>query len=93
MVTFTEEILNGKLHFLCSDCANVTLKFFFNRKNRFRFKDSILKELRSHIVYNFLRSTRSIACYDETECYLNVKSREHLILTALTGEGDNKSKI
>ena len=26
MVTFTEEILNGKLHFLCSDTANILIR-------------------------------------------------------------------
>ena len=27
LVTFTEEILNGKLHFLCSVCMEVTVTF------------------------------------------------------------------
>ena len=27
-VTFTEEILNGKLHFLCSDCPEIVVSVF-----------------------------------------------------------------
>ena len=64
-------------------CFNKTLsqcniKVIFQSKNRlsilFRFKDSIPKELRSHIVYKFLFSNCNITYYGEIERHLN----EHL---------------
>ena len=32
LVTFTEEILNGKLHFLCSEILSITVTFSNNSK-------------------------------------------------------------
>ena len=58
----------------------------------FRFKDSIPKELRSHIVYKFLCSNCNITYYGETERHLNVRSGEHLSLSALTGKRVNNDK-
>ena len=62
------------------------IKVIFQSKNRlsnlFRFKDSITKELHSHIVYKFLCSNCNITCYGETERHLNVRSGEHLSLSA-----------
>ena len=84
-------------------CFNKTLpecniKVIFQSKNRlnnlFRFKDSIPKELRSHIVSKFLCSNCNITYYGETERHLNVRSREHLSLLALTGKrADNNKKL
>ena len=72
------------------------IKVFFQSKNRlsnlFRFKDSIPKELRSHIVYKFLCSNCNITYYGETERHLNVRSGEHLSLSALTGKRVNNNK-
>ena len=50
LVTFTEEILNGKLHFLCSDsCASYDLNhtdwFLLLTKNCVRFRFGPLLEL------------------------------------------------
>ena len=83
------------------NCFNKTLpqckiKVIFQSKNRLsnlsRFKDSIPEELRSHIVYKFLRSNCNITYYRETERHLNVRSREHLSLSALTGKRVNNNK-
>ena len=83
------------------DCFNKTLprcsiKVIFQSKNGlsnlFQFKDSIPKELGSHIVYKFLWSNCSITYYGETECHLNVRSGEHLSLSALTGKRFNNNK-
>ena len=82
-------------------CFNKTLpkcniKVIFQSKNRlsilFRFKDSIPKELRSHIVYKFLCSNCKITYYGETERHLNARSGEHLSLSALTGKRVNNNK-
>ena len=83
------------------NCFNKTLsqcniKVIFQSKNRlsnlFRFKNSILKELRSDIVYKFLCSNCNITYYGETERHLNVRYREHLSLSALTGKRVNNNK-
>ena len=83
------------------NCFNKTLpqcniKVIFQSKNHlsnlFRFKDSIPKELRSHIVYKFLCSNCNITYYGETERHLNVRSGEHLSLSALTGKRVNNNK-
>ena len=72
------------------------IKVIFQSKNRlsnlFRFKDSIPKEVRSHIAYKFLCSNCNITYYDETERHLNVRSREHLSLSALTNKRVNNNK-
>ena len=72
------------------------IKVIFQSKNRlsnlFRFKDSIPKELRSHIVYKFLCSNCNITYYGETERHLNVRSGEHLSLSALIGKRVNNNK-
>ena len=72
------------------------IEVIFQSKNRlsnlFRFKDSIPKEFRPHIVYKFLCSNCNITYYGETERYLNVWSGEHLSLSALTGKRFNNNK-
>ena len=61
--------------------------------NLIQFKDSTPKELRPHLVYKFLCSNCNITYYDETERHLNVRSGEHLSLSALTGKHvDNNKK-
>ena len=83
------------------NCFNKSLpqcnmKVIFKSTNRlsnfFRFKDSIPKELRSDIVYKFLCSNCNITYYGETERHLNVRSGEHLSLSALTGKRVNNNK-
>ena len=83
------------------NCFNKTLpqcniKVIFQSKNRlsnlFRFKDCIPKELCSHIVYKFLCSNCNITYYGETKHNLNVRSAEHLSLSALTGIRVNNNK-
>ena len=72
------------------------IKVIFQSKNclsnLFRFKDSIHKELRSHFVYKFMSSNCNITYYGETEPHLNVRSGEHLSLSALTGKRVNNNK-
>ena len=83
------------------NCFNKTLplcniKIIFQSKNRlsnlFRFKGSIPNELRCHIVYKFLCSNCNITYYGENECHLDVRSGEHLSLSALTGKRVNNNK-
>ena len=40
LVTFTEEILNGKLHFLCSDCASDDLPTAGNAEWLYKLRSS-----------------------------------------------------
>ena len=72
------------------------IKVIFQSKNRlsnlFRFKDSIPKELYSHIVYKFLCSNWNITYYGQTEHHHNLSSRELLSLSALTGKRVNSNK-
>ena len=72
------------------------IKVIFQSKNRlinlFRLKDSVPKELRSHIVYKFLCSNYNVTYYGETEHHLNVRSGERLSLSALTGKRVNNNK-
>ena len=71
-------------------CFNKTLpqcniKAIFPSKNRlsnlFRFKDSIPKELRSHLVYYIFSSYCNIIYYGETERHLSARSGQHLSLS------------
>ena len=73
--------------------TNVIFQSKNSLSNLFRFKDNIPKELRSHIVCKFLCSNCNIAYYGETERHLNVRSGEHLNLSALTGNRVNNNKI
>ena len=72
------------------------IKVIFQSKNclsnRFWFKDSIPKELRSHIVYKFLCSNCNITYYGKTERHLNVRPGEHLSLLALPGRRVNNNR-
>ena len=83
------------------NCFNIRLpqcniKIIFQSTNRLsnlrRFKDSIAKELRSHIVYKFLCGNSNITYYRETGNHLHVKSGEHLSLSPLTDKRVNKNK-
>ena len=49
-------------------------------------------ELRSPLFYKFLCSNCNITYYGETERHLNVRSGEHLSLSALTGKHVNNNK-
>ena len=76
--------------------THCNIKIFFQSKNPlsiiFRYKGSIVKELRSHIVYKFWCCNCNFTCYGETECHLNVNSGEHLSLSSLTDKLVNKKK-
>ena len=60
--------------------------------NLCRFKDSIPKELCSYIVYKCLCSNCNITYFGETERHINVRSGDHLSLSALTGKRVNNNK-
>ena len=72
------------------------VKVIFQSKNRlsnlFWFKDSIPKELRSHLVYVFLCSNCNITYHSKSKCHLNIRSWKHLSLPVLTGKCVNNSK-
>ena len=51
----------------------------------FRFKDVVPKELRSHLVYKFSRSSCNTTYYGKIERHSNVRSGEHVGLSPLTG--------
>ena len=71
-------------------------KLFFNLNNclsnLIRFKVRILKELRSHLVYEFLCSNCNIIYYGESERHLSLTFGEYLSLNALIGKRINSSK-
>ena len=52
----------------------VIFKSKYRLSNLSRFKDSIPKELRSHIVHELVCSNCNITYYGETERHLNVRS-------------------
>ena len=54
--------------------SKVIFKSKYRLSNLSRFKDSIPKELRSHIVHELVCSSCNITYYGETERYLNVRS-------------------
>ena len=54
---------------------NVLLLFFISL---FHFKDVILKELQSHLVYKFTCANCNVFYYGKTERHLNVRSSEHI---------------
>ena len=66
------------------------IKVIFKSKNRlsnlFQFKGSNPKELCSQLVYKCLCSNFNITYYGETERHLNLRTREHLNLSSLTGD-------
>ena len=93
----SSSILNSNSY----NCFNKTLpqcniKVIFQSKNHlsnlFRFKGSIPKELRSHLVYKFSCSNCNITCYSETERHVYVRSGGHSSLSALIGKRVNNSK-
>ena len=52
--------------------------------NSFKFKESIPKYLRSHLIYKISCSCCSAIYYGETERHLFVRTSEHLGITILT---------
>ena len=95
--TFLNRIYVPKRNFITVPKKDVIIVIFQSKNhlnNLFRFKDSIPKELRSHIVSKFLRSNCNITYYGETERHLNVRSGEHFSLLDLTGKRvDNNKKL
>lgn len=53
---------------------------------QFKFKESIPKNLRSHIVYKFLCSWCKTTCYGQNEKHFFVRSSKHLGPRSLTGK-------
>ena len=72
------------------------IKVIFKSKNRlssfFKFKDSILLHLRSHLIYKFQCSNCNVTYYGETECHLQVRASEHISTSPLTGKRVNNNK-
>ena len=72
------------------------IKVLFQPENRlsnlFWFKDSIPKELRFHVSYNFFCSNCNITYYGETESHIIVTFGEILSLSALRGEHVKNTK-
>ena len=58
----------------------------------FRCKDSIPKELCSHLVYKYFYSNCNITYYSVIVCHHNIRFRELLSLSALTGKHVSNSK-
>ena len=65
--------------------TKVILKSTNHLSSLFHFKDVITKELRSHLVYKFLRSSCNATYYGKTGHHLNVWSGKHIGLSPLTG--------
>ena len=65
-----------------------SLKIAYQSKNRFsnlfKFKESIPKYLRSHLIYKFMCSCCNATYYGETKRHLFVRASEHLGITPLT---------
>ena len=72
------------------------IKVIFKSKNRlssfFKFKDSILLHLRSHLIYKFQCSNCNVTYYGETEYHLKVRARKHISTSPLTGKRVNHNK-
>ena len=58
----------------------------------FRFKDVILKELCSNLVYKFSCSSCNATYYSKTQRHLKIRASEHLGLTPLTGKRVKNTK-
>ena len=73
-----------------------SLKIVFQSKTRlsslFRFKDTIPKEISSHLTYKFMCSCCNEPYYGESERHFFVRASEHLGMTPLTGKRVKNSK-
>ena len=63
----------------------VILKLTNHVSSLFRFKDVIIKELRSKLIYTISCSSCNVTYYGKTERHSNVRSGEHIGLSSLTG--------
>ena len=81
----TRNRLNSCIRNQLPSCS---LKIAFQSKTRssslFKFKESITKYLRSHLIYKFSGSCCNATYYGETERHLFVRASEHLGITPLT---------
>jgi len=82
--------LKRKLHStFAKSLPQCNIKIIFKSTNRlsscFQFKDTIPRELRSHLVYKFSCGSCNATYYGKTERHLNVRAGEHIGLSALTG--------
>ena len=72
------------------------IKVIFQSKNRlssfFKYKDSILLHLRSHVIYESQCSNSNITYYGETEGHLKVRAGEHISTSPLMGKRVNNNK-
>ena len=58
----------------------------------FKFKDSILLNLHSSLIYKFQSSNCNITYYGETESHLKVRAGEHISTSPLTGKRVHNNK-
>ena len=81
----TRNRLNSCIRNQLPSCS---LRIAFQSKTRlsslFKFKESIPKYLRSHLIYKFSCSCCNATYYGETERHLFVRASEHLGITPLT---------
>ena len=81
----TRNILNSRLRNQLPSCS---LGIAFQSKHHlfilFKFKDSIPKYLRLHLIYKCSYSCCNLTYYDETERLPFVRASEHLGITPLT---------
>ena len=81
----TRNRLNSCIRNQLPSCS---LRIVFQSKTRlsslFKFKESIPKYLRSHLIYKFLCSCCNATYYGETERHLFVRASEHLGIAQLT---------
>ena len=92
LVTLTEEILNGKLHFLSSDKlfeTDNTLHFSRLESDEIKKTKSFFSTYKavSIIRANFLFSIQQLLCYDRDLCPERIKvSKKKYLVTFLNGE-------
>ena len=89
----TRNRLNSCIRNQLPSCSSRTA---FQSKARlsslFKFKESIPKYLRSHLIYKFSCSCCNATYYGETERHLFVRALEHLGITPLTQKRVKKTK-
>ena len=81
----TRNRLNSCIRNQLPSCSlRIALQSKTRLSSLFKFKDSILKYLRSHPIYEFSCSCCSATYYGETERHLFVRTSEHLRISPLT---------
>ena len=72
------------------------MKVIFKSKNQFssffKFKNSILLHLRSHLIYKFQCSDCNVTYYGETERHLKVRAGKHISTSSLMRKRVNNNK-